>query len=70
MVVFNVVFPAQAEYSYFPPILGEKYFLLFLNCFYERKSLSYFLRFVHFFCAVYYRYVFHVPFIDLSSQVY
>ena len=68
-IYMDVVFSGQAEYSYFSADFSLKIFL-YSWIIIEKERIYhklYFLRFVHFsFLTVYYRYVFHVPFIELS----
>ena len=64
LIYKNVVFSGQAEYSYFSADFSLKIFLYYS---WIIKNLSYpFSGLFIFFFPVYYRYVFHVPSIELS----
>ena len=60
-------FRPRLDIVIFPPILSGEYSCIILVLYFKKKEfIRYFLQIVNFFCAVYYRYVFHVPFIELS----
>ena len=51
-------------------ILAWKYPCVILHLYLKKYIyITYFLLFVHFYCAVYSRYVFHVPLIELSLAI-
>ena len=58
-LIWNLVFPGQAEYSYFSAYFSLKIFLYYSWIIIEKERIYHiFLRFVHIFFTVYYRYVF------------
>ena len=63
LIYKNVVFSGQAEYSYFSADFSLKIFLYYS---WIIKNLSYPFSGLFIFFPVYYRYVFHVPSIELS----